>query len=112
LMTNITLRRVQNVKSLFMQCSRTICDINHLTSKYCPGCPALKHPGSIILGLLDQVPTPYPLPRVVNIAQAKVVLLDEVQLLTDMLQEVLPLVMILKHTRHMQLVRCDSISVI
>jgi hypothetical protein len=34
----------------------------------------------------------------VNIAQAKVVLLDEVQLLTHVLQEVLPLVIILKHT--------------
>jgi hypothetical protein len=59
--------------------------------------------------LSDQAPTAYPLPGVVNIAQAEVVLLDEVQLLTHVFQQLLPLVMILKHTIHTQLVRFDTV---
>ena len=57
------------------------------------------------LRVSNHVPCPYPLSCLVNIAQTEVVFLHEIQLLTHILQQLLALVMILKHTQKDKLLK-------
>lgn len=57
------------------------------------------------LRVSNHAPYPYPLSCLVNIAQTKVVFLHEIQLLTHILQQLLALVMTLKHTQRDELLK-------